>query len=143
MRPLDARLTDLDLTPIDTLRKKARALFADVLDLPGGMRIGTIHAFCQSLLRRFPLEAALSPHFQLMGSTPTQPDALTEAREDMLARATSAPMRQALALLAGLASAQQFGHHVVALQTDRARLQHALALGTDLGSSATPSRHWA
>ncbi len=28
-----------------------------VLDLPGGMRIGTIHAFCQSLLRRFPLEA--------------------------------------------------------------------------------------
>ena len=42
----------------------ARALFATVLDLPGGMRIGTIHAFCQSLLRRFPLEAALSPHFQ-------------------------------------------------------------------------------
>ncbi len=29
------------------------------------MRIGTIHAFCQSLLRRFPLEAAVSPHFRL------------------------------------------------------------------------------
>ncbi|HTC08674.1 MAG TPA: double-strand break repair helicase AddA [Acetobacteraceae bacterium] len=131
---LDARLTDLDLTPIDTLRKKARALFADVLDLPGGMRIGTIHAFCQSLLRRFPLEAALSPHFRLMDD-PDAADALTEAREDMLARASSAPMRQALALLAGLASAQQFGHHVVALQTDRARLQHALALGTDLAAA--------
>ena len=45
---------------------RARALFARVLDLPGGMRIGTIHAFCQSLLRRFPLEAALSPHFRLV-----------------------------------------------------------------------------
>ncbi len=33
------------------------ALFAKVLDAPGGMRIETIHAFCQSLLRRFPLEA--------------------------------------------------------------------------------------
>ena len=29
----------------------ARRLFARVLDTPGGMRIQTIHAFCQSLLR--------------------------------------------------------------------------------------------
>lgn len=43
--------------------KAARSLFARVLDLPGGMRISTIHAFCQSLLRRFPLEADISPYF--------------------------------------------------------------------------------
>ena len=30
------------------------------------MRIETIHAFCQSLLRRFPLEAGIPPHFQVM-----------------------------------------------------------------------------
>ena len=71
----------------------ARALFARVLDLPGGMRIGTIHAFCQSLLRRFPLEAALSPHFQLVDEYDAD-DALTEAREDHARpRATRPAMR--------------------------------------------------
>ena len=49
----------------DTCRR-ARRLFAAVLDTPGGMRIETIHAFCQSLLRRFPIEAQIAPHFSLM-----------------------------------------------------------------------------
>ena len=128
---LDAELAKLDLAASDALRGKARALFAEVLDLPGGMRIGTIHAFCQSLLRRFPLEAALSPHFRLMDD-PDAADAMTEAREDMLAGASSDTMRGALALLAGLASAEQFGRHVVALQADRKRLHDALALGPEL-----------
>jgi ATP-dependent helicase/nuclease subunit A len=128
---LDTELTNLAVTPSDALRAKARALFADVLDLPGGMRIGTIHAFCQSLLRRFPLEASLSPHFRLMDD-PDAADAMTEAREDMLAGATTEPLQRALALLAGLASADQFGRHVVALQADRNRLHDALALGPDL-----------
>ena len=34
--------------------------------VPGGMKIEPFHAFCQSLLRRFPLEAELPPHFQLI-----------------------------------------------------------------------------
>ena len=34
----------------------ARRLFARVLDTPGGAKIETIHAFCQSLLQRFPLD---------------------------------------------------------------------------------------
>ena len=42
---------------------RARLLFARVLETPGGMKILTIHAFCQSLLRRFPLEAGIAPHF--------------------------------------------------------------------------------
>ncbi len=62
----------------------ARKLFADVLDLPGGMRIGTIHAFCQSLLRRFPLEAGLSPHFEVADDE-AQFSRLREARETVLA----------------------------------------------------------
>jgi ATP-dependent helicase/nuclease subunit A len=128
---LDIELAKLDIAAATDLRTKARALFADVLDLPGGMRIGTIHAFCQSLLRRFPLEASLSPHFRLMDD-PDAADAMTEAREDMLARANSETMQNALALLAGLASASQFGHHVTALQADRRRLQDALDLGPDL-----------
>jgi ATP-dependent helicase/nuclease subunit A len=45
---------------------KARALFARALETPGGLKIQTIHAFCEKLLRRFPLEAGVSPGFVVM-----------------------------------------------------------------------------
>lgn len=48
------------------MRARARTLFAEVLELPGGLQIQTIHAFCQALLGRFPVEAGLPPHFELM-----------------------------------------------------------------------------
>ena len=45
---------------------KARGLFARALETPGGLKIQTIHAFCEKLLRRFPLEAEVSPGFRVM-----------------------------------------------------------------------------
>ncbi len=42
----------------------ARKLFARVLTAAGGLRINTIHAFCLEILRRFPIEAGLSPQFR-------------------------------------------------------------------------------
>ena len=45
---------------------KARGLFAKALETPGGLKIQTIHAFCEKLLRWFPLEAGVSPGFQVM-----------------------------------------------------------------------------
>ncbi|CAN5590112.1 double-strand break repair helicase AddA [soil metagenome] len=45
---------------------KARGLFAKALETPGGLKIQTIHAFCEKLLRRFPLEAGVSPGFTVM-----------------------------------------------------------------------------
>jgi len=44
----------------------ARRLFARALETPGGLKIQTIHAFCDSLLRRFPLEAGVSPRFEVL-----------------------------------------------------------------------------
>ena len=125
---LDRTLSALAIPPAPEVRQRARALFAQVLDLPGGMRIGTIHAFCQSLLRRFPLEAELPPQFLLIDER-NAADALTEARETMLAEANSGPRHAALYLLAGLTSADQFGRCVDALQSDRPRLTKALRLG--------------
>jgi len=43
----------------------ARTLFAKVLDTKGGMKIMTIHSFCQSILKRFPLEAGILPSFEI------------------------------------------------------------------------------
>ena len=64
-------------------RATARTLFAKVLDAPGGgIRIQTIHSFCQSLLAAFPIEAGLVPGFRPL-----------EAREEtVLARETLAEM---------------------------------------------------
>ena len=45
--------------------KRSRQLFAHVLDQPTGVRIETVHAFAQSVLRRFPLEAGVQPYFDL------------------------------------------------------------------------------
>jgi len=45
---------------------KARRLFAQALETPGGLKIQTIHAFCEKLLRRFPLEAGVSPGFVVL-----------------------------------------------------------------------------
>lgn len=47
------------------VQRRARTLFAEVLDAPGGgIRIQTIHSFCQSLLAAFPVEADLVPGFR-------------------------------------------------------------------------------
>ncbi|WP_377191846.1 double-strand break repair helicase AddA [Ruegeria meonggei] len=45
---------------------QARTLFARAIETPGGLKIQTIHSFCASLLRRFPLEAGVSPQFSEM-----------------------------------------------------------------------------
>jgi len=44
----------------------ARTLFASAIETPGGLKIQTIHSFCAGILRRFPLEAEVSPQFKEM-----------------------------------------------------------------------------
>ncbi|MEZ5922694.1 MAG: UvrD-helicase domain-containing protein, partial [Parvularculaceae bacterium] len=44
----------------------ARRLFARALETPGGLKIQTIHSFCESLLKRFPLEAGIAPGFSVI-----------------------------------------------------------------------------
>jgi ATP-dependent helicase/nuclease subunit A len=63
----------------------ARRLFAQALETPGGLKIQTIHAFCEKLLRRFPLEAGVSPSFKVMDD-PDQA-AVSKAARDAVAHA--------------------------------------------------------
>ncbi|MET3927320.1 double-strand break repair helicase AddA [Devosia sp. 2618] len=48
------------------LRERARTLFAKALETPGGLKIVTIHAFCESVLHRFPLEARVPYDFSVI-----------------------------------------------------------------------------
>ncbi len=98
---LAGALARLGVSATPAARAAARQLFARVLELPGGMRISTIHAFCQSVLRRFPLEAGLSPHFRLI--------------EDGDAAAAMAASREAaLAGIAGRAADEAALDHLAA-----------------------------
>jgi ATP-dependent helicase/nuclease subunit A len=66
----------------------ARRLFARALETPGGLKIQTIHAFCEKLLRRFPLEAGVSPAFRVLENEAAI--ALSHAAREDLARAALA-----------------------------------------------------
>ena len=69
--------------PGETVLATARRLFADVLEAPGGLKIQTIHAFCESLLGRFPVEAEVVPHFEVMDER-SAAEALEAARDEIL-----------------------------------------------------------
>ena len=60
-------LADLEGREVSTeLRQRARTLFAKALETPGGLKIVTIHAFCESVLHRFPLEAQVPFDFAVI-----------------------------------------------------------------------------
>ena len=49
-----------------TLRARARRLFAQALETPGGLKVQTIHAFCTHLLHLFPFEANVAARFTVL-----------------------------------------------------------------------------
>ncbi|MDR1691414.1 MAG: UvrD-helicase domain-containing protein, partial [Rickettsiales bacterium] len=51
----------------EKLRMKARTLFAEILENIGSIKIKTIHAFCEEILKKFPYEAGVNPHFVMLG----------------------------------------------------------------------------
>ncbi|MGY6634086.1 MAG: double-strand break repair helicase AddA [Alkalilacustris sp.] len=65
---------------------RARRLFARAIETPGGLKIQTIHAFCAGLLRRFPLEAGVSPGFTEV-DTRQEAQLLQDAAEGVLSAA--------------------------------------------------------
>ncbi len=63
--------------------KAARLLFARAIETPGGLKIQTIHAFCERLLGRFPLEAGVPPHFDILDERATD-EYMAEAQHALL-----------------------------------------------------------
>jgi ATP-dependent exoDNAse (exonuclease V) beta subunit len=61
----------------------ARRLFATALETPGGLKIQTIHAFCEAVLHRFPLEANIPGHFSVLDDQKAA-ELLAEARRQLM-----------------------------------------------------------
>jgi ATP-dependent helicase/nuclease subunit A len=86
----------------------ARKLFAEALETPGGLKIQTIHAFCEAVLHQFPLEANITAHFEMLDP---QMEALLfgEARREMLTGAVANDEGLAEAFATVLERAGEFG----------------------------------
>ena len=110
---------------------RARQLFARILDTPGGAKIATIHAFCQSLLRRFPIEAGVPPEFAVLDERSAR-EMLAEAAEAVIvaARGEREPgLADALAIVARYAPEERFAELMAVLTAARGKLLAVSAAG--------------
>ena len=105
---------------------RARGLFAQVLDLPAGLQIMTIHSFCQSLLKRFPLEAGVVPHFEVIEPR-TAADLMHEAEEAVLASRERAISRTRSPRSRCCSARAAIGEGLAGLRDNRLRLGALLA----------------
>ena len=121
-------------------RRRARQLFARVLDAPGGMQILTIHAFCQSVLKRFPLESGIAPHFQVLDER-SAGELFIDAREQVLNRARDGgdpALTAALAQVTRHVNESDFVELMRELASKRSRLE--ALIGSPEGLSRTVQR---
>ncbi|WP_438721635.1 double-strand break repair helicase AddA [Bartonella rochalimae] len=83
-KQLQTILSKLENKPVNTQKlANARQLFARALETPGGLKIQTFHAFCESLLHQFPLEANIAGHFELLDDI-NRKKLLQQARRKLL-----------------------------------------------------------
>jgi ATP-dependent helicase/nuclease subunit A len=82
--------------------KLARRLFARTVETPGGLKIQTIHAFCERLLHLFPFEANVPARFEVVEEVQSA-ELLDQARDAVLAEALhdTGPLGASLAALLG------------------------------------------
>ncbi len=78
----------------------ARQLFARTIETPGGLKIQTLHAFAERLLRLFPFEANVPAHFKVIDELESKL-LLVEARDAALAALSAAPESMAALGLVG------------------------------------------
>jgi ATP-dependent helicase/nuclease subunit A len=89
---------------------RARRLFARALETPGGLKIQTIHAFCEGLLQRFPLEAGIAPGFDIVDVRSTA-EMIADVRARLLEDAAAdpdGPCGRAMAVVVDALSEQAF-----------------------------------
>ncbi|PDT83578.1 double-strand break repair helicase AddA [Sinorhizobium sp. BJ1] len=115
--------------------QEARRLFAKALETPGGLKIQTIHAFCEALLHQFPLEANVAGHFSVLDDRAAAV-LLADARRALLT-ATAAEheteLADAFAAVLDLADDTGLEKLLQAIVANRAPIQAFLDRATERG----------
>ena len=128
---------------------------------PGGLKIQTIHAFCEALLHQFPLEANVAGHFSvlddrasatlladarraLLTATASEDDIeLTEAFATVLELADDTGLEKLLsAIVANRTAIQSFIDHAESKGGTEAALRMALGLDPDETADAIIASAW-
>ncbi len=141
---LGAWVTQSDAELADTLAKLegrppaarrlvvARRLFAQAVETPGGLKIETIHAFCERILHLFPFEANVPARFEVLDETGAA-TLLAEATASVVAAAACGEdptLAEALDLVSLEASGDAFDAAIQAAVREKAFL---LACGNNGG----------
>jgi len=88
---LDARLAAIDRGPKSAARRAAaRRLFATAIETPGGLKVQTIHAFCDRVLHQFPFEARVPAGFEVLEEI-GENELMNRVRDSVLLDAAIAP----------------------------------------------------
>ncbi len=112
---------------------RARRLFALALETPGGLKIQTVHAFCERLLHQFPFEAGVAGHFQVLEENAAAV-LIADARRELLGKAAAdldSPLGEALQTVVLASSDRGYEDAIRELLEDRAAFDRWIA---DAGS---------
>jgi len=87
----------------------ARRLFARALETPGGLKIQTVHAFCESLLKVFPIESSVRPGFTVLDDARAH-DLMRQAHDEVIVELSAGPAegRQVLEILSARVTSGDF-----------------------------------
>lgn len=113
-----------DQKQAEELKARARKLFAVLLDTPGGIKIQTIHSFCQEILKRFPLEAGVSPYFEIMDDRAAA-EAAEEIKNRLIAEIRGnpgSPAAEAMAFLTENVSELKFPEIIGTIINERGKI---------------------
>ena len=95
-----------------------------LLDTPGGIKIQTIHSFCQEILKRFPLEAGVSPYFEIMDDRAAA-EAAEEIKNRLIAEIRGnpgSPAAEAMAFLTENVSELKFPEIIGTIINERGKI---------------------
>jgi ATP-dependent helicase/nuclease subunit A len=114
---------------------RARRLFTRALETPGGLKIQTIHAFCEKLLHLFPVEAGLAPGFRILDERREQ-ELRTDAIQYVLRSAEAGAdsvLQEAFSKIVGYTNSNSFEKLIREFLGGAKGLRNLLSL--DLGPS--------
>jgi len=93
---LDDLLMQISVSPDHDIRRRARSLYDNLLRQTHNVLCTTFHAFCQSLLQSFPLEADITPGFTLVEDSGALQDTAIDSFVNECTQAVDSDLSQSL-----------------------------------------------
>ena len=138
--PLREKLTELmgadgQAIPLQS----ARQLFAKALETPEGLKVQTIHAFCERILSRFPIEAGILPGFEPLDEAETAAirDEVRDSIYKMAAQEAGTDLETSIRIITSHMADQTFEGLLKWMSHSSDKIEHWAASGGVEGLAST------